>query len=219
MLCYIKMAANRCFTTFTPNQFASDYLSTRRQKTLFNEVNNNIITLNNANPKKKNGFRYNSNFSVRPMGWGEDGETENSCLVFAKDHQLLMDITKGETIYKNQSINCNTINPKQKMDAPVFEAWSGNMYAVNYAKHNVTNVVEFINPPTAVADPSYCIVDPAHVLFDESCPLTGETGYPPEWFRTVDISFNNTTYYTEANQSQTLNGLYYPAGVTFGTHF
>ena len=210
------MAVNRCFTTFNPNQNASDYLNTTRQKTIFKEVNNNIVKLNSANPKKKNGFRYNSNFSVRPMGLELN---ENSCLVFAKDHQLLMDISKGKTIYKNQAINCNTINPEQKMDAPVFEAWSGNLYSVNYAKHNVNNVVEFINPLTAVADPSYCIVDPSHVLFDESCPLTAETGYPPEWFRTVDISFNNTTYYTEANQAQTLNGLYYPAGVTFGTHF
>ena len=206
------MAANRCFTTFTPNQFASDYLNMTRQKALFNEVNNNIIKLNNANPKKKNGFSYNNNFAVRAGG-------ENSCLVFAKNHQLLMDISKGQTIYKNQAINCNTINPTQQMDAPVFEAWSGNLYSVNYAEHKVHNVVEFITPPTAVADPSYCIVDPSHVLFYESCPLTEEAGYPPEWFRTVDISFNSTTYYTEANQAQTLNGLYYPAGVTFGTHF
>lgn len=211
------MAANRCFTTFTPNQFASDYLTTMRQKTIFKEVNNNINKLNNANPKKKNGFRYNSNFSVRSA----DTLGDVSCLVAAKNHQLLLDISKGQTIIKNQSINCNTINPKQKMDAPVFEAWSGNLYSVNYtdhnAIHNVHNVVEFIVPTTATQDPSYCIVDPSHLLFYDSCPLTETTGYPPEWFGVVDISFNKTNYYTEANQSQTLNGLYYPAQVTFGT--
>jgi hypothetical protein len=207
------MATNRCFTTFTPNQFASDYLNTTRQKTLFNEVNKNIIKLNTANPKKKNGFRYNSNFSTIPG----HAEGDASCLVSAKNHQLLMDISKGQTIYKNQSINCNTINPKQKMDAPLFDAWSGNLYSVNYAEHNVNNVVDFITPTTATPDPSFCIVDPSHLLFYDSCPLTELTGFPPEWYWTVDISFNSTNYYTEANQGQILNGLYYPAKVTFGT--
>jgi hypothetical protein len=206
------MAANRCFTTFTPNQFASDYLNTTRQKTLFKEVNNNIIKLNTANPKKKNGFRYNRNFSVTPAG-------QVSCLVSAQNHQLFMDISKGQAIAKNQSINCNTIDPTQKMDAPVFDAWSGNLYSVNYTENNVKNIVEFVVPPVATADPSYCIVDPSHVLFYDSCHLTDLTGFPPQWFSVVDISFNNTAYYTEANQAQTLNGLYYPAKVTFGnTH-
>jgi len=209
------MAANRCFTTFTPNQFASDYLNTTRQKTLFKEVNNNINNLNTANPKKKNGFRYNSNFRVIPT----DAEGHVSCLAAAKNHQLLMDISKGRTINKNQRINCNTINPEQKMDAPLFDAWSGNLYSVNYAEYNVDKVVEFISPTTATADPSYCIVDPSHLLFYDSCHLTELTGFPPQWFSVVDISFNNTAYYTEANQAQSLNGLYYPAKVTFGnTH-
>jgi hypothetical protein len=210
------MAANRCFTTFTPNQFASDYLNTTRQKTLFKELNNNIIKLNTANPKKKNGFRYNRNFSVTPA----DAEGQVSCLVSAQNHQLFMDISKGQAIAKNQSINCNAIDPTQKMDAPVFDAWSGNLYSVNYTENNIKNIVEFVVPPVATADPSYCIVDPSHVLFYESCHLTDVTGFPPQWFSVVDISFNNTTYYTEANQAQTLNGLYYPAKVTFGnTHF
>ena len=207
------MAANRCFTTFTPNQFASDYLNMTRQKALFNEVNNNIIKLNTANPTKKNGFRYNSNFSVNSA---DEAENISGCLVSAKNHQLLMDISKGQTIAKNQSINCNTVNPTQKMNAPVFDAWSGNLYSVNYTEHNVNNVVEFIVPTTATADPSYCIVDPSHLLFYDSCPLTELTGYPPKWTDVVDISFNNTNYFTEANQAQSLNGLYYPAQVMFG---
>jgi len=204
------MAVNRCFTTFTPNQFASDYLNMTRQKTLFKEVNNNINKLNSANPKKKNGFRYNSNFSVTPA---DASQSSSGCLASAKNHQLLMDISKGQTINKNQQINCNTFNPDQKMNAPLFDAWSGNLYAMNYAAHNL---VEFIVPSTASAEPTYCIVDPSHVLFYESCPLTELTGYPPEWVGLVDISFNNTNYFTEANQAQTLNGLHYPATVTFG---
>ena len=200
------MATNRCFTTFTPNQFASDYLNTTRQKTLFQEVNHNIIKLNTANPKKTNGFRYNSNFSVTPA----DAVGDVSCLVSAHNHRLFMDISKGQTIAKNQSINCYAIDPAQKMDAPVFDAWSGNLYSVNYMENNV---IDFITP---APDPSYCIVDPSHVLFYDSCPLTNRSGFPPEWFSVVDISFNNTEYYTEANQAQTLNGLYYPAKVTFG---
>jgi hypothetical protein len=205
------MATNRCFATFTPNQFASDYLNTTRQKTLYREINRNVLKLNNANPKKKNGFSYNSNFITRPME-----NDQSSCLVSAKNHELLLDISKGKAIFNNQSINCNTINPGQKMDAPVYEAWSGNLYSVNYAENNVKNVVDFIDPTSASPDPSYCIVDPSHLLFYEACPLTDLKGYPPEWFDVVDISFNNTTYYTQANQGQIYNGLYFPARVTFG---
>lgn len=200
------MAVNRCFDTFFPNTFSSDYTNTTRQKTVFNEVNNNIIKLGTANPTKKNGFTYNNNFGVRPAG-----EDKKACLAFAKNHQLLLDITKGKTIMKNQTIDCEGVNPKQKMDAPLFDAWSGNLYSVNYSEHNVDNVVDFI-PDTK---PAYCIVDPSHVLFYNSCPLTEQNGYPPQWFDVVDISFNNTNYYIEANRAQILNGLQYPEKVVF----
>jgi len=202
------MASNRCFDTFNPNTFASDYINTVRQKTVFNEVNGNIIKLNNANPQKRNGFTYNSNFGVR------SSQNETGCLAFAKNHQLLLDITKGRTIMKNQNISCpGNINPDQKMDAPVFDAWSGNLYSVNYTEHNVNNVVKFV----ADTDPSFNIVDPSHVLFYDSCHLSHESDYAENWFRTVDISFNNTNYYIEANRAQLLNGLAFPEKVVFGS--
>ena len=203
------MAANRCFATFTPNQSASDYLNTSRQKTIFKEVNRNIIDLNTANPKKSNGFRYNSNFGVRSKNILDD---KVGCLATAKNHQLLLDISKGKAIYNNQHNYCAN-NLTQTMDAPIFEAWSGNLYSVNYSNNNV---VSFISPPNITASPTYCIVDPSHVLFNDNCPFTEMADYPPKWFSVVDISFNTTTYYKEANQAQILNGLYYPAQVTFG---
>jgi len=202
------MAVNRCFDTFTPKQNSSDYRDVRRQKTLFNEVNNNIIKLNNANPQKKNGFSYNSNFGVRSANKGTGAK---GCLAFANNYELLLDITKGKTIIDNQSINCEVVNPFEKMNAPVFDSWSGNLYSVNYNEHDVGVI--------ANVDTKNCVltVDPEHKLFYDACPLSELSGYPPQWFGVVDISFNDTTYYTEANRTQIMNGFNYPELVTFGS--
>jgi hypothetical protein len=214
------MASNRCFNTFIPNTTASDYVNTTRQKTLFNDVNYNVSRFSTANPKKINGSTYNNNFSVR--------NTKNitgvqGCLAFAKDYQLLLDITKGESITSNQNISCGPNAAEHNMDAPLFDAWSGNLYSVNYLEHGAETILGY--------DQANCIyyVDPFNVIFYEGCafngdsnnaydanPLTDITGYPPEWFNVVDISFNNTNYYIEANRAQTLNGFNYPAKVTFG---
>jgi hypothetical protein len=197
---------NRCFDTFTPNMSAKDNTNVRRQQTLFNDVNNNIITLNNANPKKINGFRYNSNFGVRSA---ESDLGNNACLAFANSYDLLLDITKGKTIETNKNINCpGNLDPKQTMDAPVFDAWSGNLYSVNYTEHGVNEVLRY-DPKNRVYQ-----VDPLNELFYDPCP---ESGKPPEWFHSVDISFNNTDYYIEANRAQLLHGLRYPEKVVFGT--
>uniref|UniRef100_A0A6C0II60 Uncharacterized protein n=1 Tax=viral metagenome TaxID=1070528 RepID=A0A6C0II60_9ZZZZ len=202
------MAINRCFDTFIPVTNASDYLNTTRQKTLFNEVNNNVNRFNTANPKKLNGSTYNKNFSVSQTN---NVEGVKGCLVFANNYQLLLDITKGETIVTNQNISCDG-NTNERMNAPVFDAWSGNLYSVNYAQHDVGNILQY--------DQTNCIydVDPDHLLFYNSCPLTDLTDYPPEWFNVVDISFNNTAYYIEANRAQILNGFNYPEKVIFGNN-
>ena len=201
------MATNRCFDTFIPNTTASDYVNTTRQKTLFKDVNYNVTHFSTANPKKKNGSTYNNNYSVR--------ETNNvngvqGCLAFAKDYQLLLDITKGETILANQNISCGSTNATHKMDAPVYDAWSGILYSVDYLKHGVDNILNY--------DYNNCVlhIDPSNKLFYDGCPLTDLTGYPPEWFNVVDISFNNTNYFIEANRAQILNGFNYPSKVIFG---
>ncbi len=214
------MAINRCFDTFTPVANSSDYLNTTRQKTLFNEVNYNVNKFNTANPKKLDGFTYNKNFSVRQNTYAESLDGIKGCLAFANNYELLLDITKGQTIKANQNISCDG-NTNKKMDAPVFDAWSGNLYSVNYSNldniyPNNPPIIEFTNniPST---DPSYCIVDPSHVLFYNPCPLSNSIGYKPEWFNVVDISFNNTAYYIEANRAQILNGFNYPETVVFGS--
>jgi hypothetical protein len=207
------MAVNRCYDTFTPNKTSSDYMNYTRQSTIFNEVNRNITKLGTANPKKKNGFRYNSNFGVR-------GNKDNNtgCLAFSNNYDLLLDITKGKTINNNENFNCNGEIPagQVNMNAPIFNAWSGNLYSVDYSKLIQPGEESIV---LATYDPSYCVidVDPSHVLFYDSCPLTESNGYPPKWFQTVDISFNDTTYYKEANQDQIYHGLNYPEKVTFGT--
>ena len=201
------MAINRCFDTFNPVTNSSDYVNTTRQKTIFNEVNYNVNRFKNANPKKVNGYTYNNNFAVRESN---NDQGVQGCLAFAKDYQLLLDITKGQTITANQNISCNG-DETYKMDAPVFESWSGNFYSVNYAEHDVGTILQF--------DQENCVlnIDPDLELFYTACSLTNVDGYPPEWFNVVDISFNNTNYYVEANRAQILNGFNYPEKVVFGT--
>jgi len=209
------MSANRCLTIFNPNTYSSDYINTIRQKTLFNEVNNNIIKLNNANPEKGNGYNYNSNFGVRPAN---KKEGDKGCLAFAKNHELLLDITKGKTIMNNQSLGCINNDTKITPNIPVYESWCANLYSVNYNEHNVPNAVVY--PPDlvySIFDASYSIVDPSYLLFSNACHLSHDKSYPPTWFSTVDISFNNTSYYIEANRAQILNGLQFPEKVVFGT--
>ena len=109
------------------------------------------------------------------------------------------------------------------MDAPIFDAWSGNLYSVNYLNNGVKTILGYDEPNGVF------YIDPSNVLFYEGCslyddqnnaydanPLTDITGYPPEWYNVVDISFNNTNYYIEANRAQILNGFNYPAKVVFG---
>jgi hypothetical protein len=214
------MASNRCFDTFIPNTTASDYVNITRQKTLFNDVNYNMTLFSTANPDKKNGYTYNNNFSVRNT---DNSNGVKGCLAVTKNYELLLDITKGESIMSNKNISCNPDASEHKMDAPLFDAWSGNMYSVNYSKHGVNTILGY--------DVNNCVyhVDPSNLLFYEGCafngdsnnaydanPLTEITGYPPEWFNVVDISFNNTNYYVEANQAQLLNGFNFPAKVLFG---
>ena len=152
------MASNRCFDTFIPNTSASDYVNIARQKTLFNDVNYNINHFSTANPKKMNGSTYNNNFLVR--------ETNNvsgiqGCLVSAKDYKLLLDITKGESIIVNQNISCLPNTGDNKMDAPVFDSWSGNLYSVNYLENGVDNILgyDFNN--------HIYYVDPLNYLFSD----------------------------------------------------
>jgi hypothetical protein len=214
------MASNRCFDTFIPNTSASDYVNTTRQKTLFNDVNYNVNRFSTANPKKTNGYTYNNNFSVR--------ETNNlsgiqGCLASAKDYKLLLDITKGESIIANNNISCQPNTGDNEMYASVFDSWSGNLYSVNYLQNGADNILGY-----DVNNDIY-YVDPLNYLFYDGCsfnvdfnnaydanPLTDTTGYPPEWFNVVDISFKNTDYYVEANRAQILNGFDYPANVVFG---
>lgn len=215
------MASNRCFDTFTPNTSASDYVNTTRQKTLFNDVNNNVNRFSTANPKKTNGSTYNNNFSVR--------NTNNvvgiqGCLSSAKDYKLLLDITKGESIISNQNVSCVPNTGDNKMIAPVFDSWSGNLYSVNYLKNGVDDSILEYDETNDIYR-----VDPFNYLFYDGCafnvdfnnaydanPLTDVIGYPPEWFNVVDINFKNTNYYIEANRAQKLHGFNYPAKVVFG---
>lgn len=204
------MAVNRCFDTFNKNKSSSDYANIRRQKTLYIEINKNINCLNTGNPVKRDSFNYNNNFGIISSS---DESKYNSCLATAKSYDLLLDITKGKNL-----VNSHCGNTDSVAIPPKYDSWSGNLFSVNYKDNSVDNVVNTQN----ATDPSYNIVDPSYSLFyndykNNECPLTELSGYPPNWLKVVDISFNNTSYYKEAQKARLLYNFNYPEKVTFGS--
>jgi len=219
------MASNRCFNTYnTTIQNASDYSTALRQKTIYTNIASNMSLEQNANPVKKNGVQYNDSFSVMPLI-----ENANAgCLINAKNYELLLDATKGKHLYDaSQGLN----NKDTKINTN--ESWAGNLFSVNYAEKGINVVVDtsynapnpnkIIYPqPISASDAdlsfnnSYpgVIVDPSYQIFYNSCLSSFNNGKNP-WLHLVDVSFNETSYYQEAKQSDPFYNISYPEKVIF----
>jgi hypothetical protein len=219
------MANNRCFTTYnTTIQNASDYSTSIRQKTIYTNIASNMHLDGNANPVKLNGVRFNDNFSVMPI----IGNKNAGCLVNAKNYELLLDATKGKHLY-DASLGINT----QKTKLNTNESWAGSLFSVNYSENGVNVVVDtsynasnpnkIIFPQTisaCAADLSFnntypgIIVDPSYQLFYNPCLSMFNNGKNP-WLHLVDVSFNETSYYKEALQSDPYYNISFPEKVIF----
>jgi hypothetical protein len=217
------MAKNRCFNTSNNTiQTASDYSIALKQKTLYSNVAQNMNLVGNANPLKKDGIYYNNNFGVVPL----TSNTSAGCLINSQSYDLLLNVTKGQSLYNAANDN---INGFASVDTPLNsnEAWAGNLFSINYSTNGINVVVDtsynagnknkIIYPQTISAydadlsfNTSYpgVIVDPSYLLFYDPCLIN-------PWLPLVDVGFNNTNYYQAAVKNNPFSNFSYPQKVIF----
>ena len=220
------MSANRCFgSSNKSNSTSSDYTIANKQKTIFTGIVNQV----NSPTKfvKSNGQSYNKNFKI------------NNCneLTSSKSYDLLLDVTKGRRIANPllPTSNGATIGTSSN------EAWSGNLYSINYNKKGIDNVVDtsynagndniiiFPMTQTAIdADSSWnglypgVMVDPSYQLFYDACSLRNNNGNGNVWRNNLvdmslsNIDFTQNNYYKQHTlNSQKLYGMNFPEKVNF----
>jgi hypothetical protein len=175
------MAKNRCFDSFNKNISASERSSEKRNTTIYNELYKNIDQLDTANPTKSNGYKYNKNSSITQCNI-HSGKVDTSI-----SYDIKTSIEQGaELIYP------------QIISTPKYENWCGNLYSVDYSRHDVNNVVQ--------ADPSFSdiIIDPSYILFYNECDLYYKNiNKPEQWTSVVDLNFQDTVYAKQANNTFT----------------
>jgi hypothetical protein len=219
------MASNRCFTTSNKTiQNASDYSTSIKQQTIYKDVAQNMSSSQSGNPKKNDGNYYNNNFGVI----SSSNTNTNGCLVNAKNYELLLDVTKGQSLYNaNNGINQESEYVHEN------DAWAGNLFSVNYNEKGVNVVVDtsynggnankviYPQPITASAadlsaNTSYpgVIVDPSYMIFYEPC-LSSFNDNKNSWMHLVDVSFNTTNYYQTAVKNNPFSKFSYPQQVIF----
>jgi hypothetical protein len=86
---------------------SSDYITTKRQRSIYREVTENAKLINSTNPSKENGKQYNKSFNILPPLNEPIGNCSGCCLKTARNYALLTDYTKGRT-YQNWL--CNKTN-------------------------------------------------------------------------------------------------------------
>ena len=102
---------NRCFNTYnTTKMTGSDYIKSKKRKTIFNA--SRTIAIGNSNIPagylvKQNNAIYNGPIYINP---NTSTSTSNGCLIGAKSYELLYDVIKGKPADTLQ-FNNNIINP------------------------------------------------------------------------------------------------------------
>jgi hypothetical protein len=174
------MATNRCFDSFNTVLDAGERSSQKRDTAIYNEIRKNVTTLHTGNPIKKNGFKYNQNSIINPTC-----DISSGYVSVAGSFELRNNIKQGAELLYPQSVS-----------TPKYETWCGNLYAVEYTKYGVKNVVQ------ADASFSNIIIDPSYLLFYSGCDIYYENiNKPEQWTSVVDLSFQNTFYAREANNT------------------
>jgi hypothetical protein len=211
------MAGNKCFDNFALNNSSSDYVNRLRQTTIYHNWACKSYTTGDTNPVKKNGYQYNDNFGITKITNVQEG-----CLKFAKNYQLLLDITKG-SVFVNDAVN-NSFDSYQ-------DSLSGNFYSIDYSNNGVNVVVDtsynagnankIIFPMTqsqTTAQTNWTglypgvVVDPSYTIFNDNCSKSNNKN---SWNRLVKIGFQHTYLYKKALESGPLNGFSYPSQVKF----
>lgn len=73
---------------------SSDYITIKKQKTIYTELKNNLANNNTPNPIKLNGNDYNNNIIVYDASC--NSFSTHSCIKFAKSFDLLLNYSKGK---------------------------------------------------------------------------------------------------------------------------
>jgi len=216
------MSTNRCFETLqTTIVNGSDHTNTRRQKTIYVEMQHNSAK-NGPNPVKKNGARYNHNFISKHFKAVPNtlNIPENQYrLASAKNYELLLDITKGKRLANTIK---NVGNNRYKM-------WGGNVMQVDYTNslpikevswkkltdHSSSNSI-YIATNSAITI-SNELVDPQQKIFYAPCYFS-TPGQTPPWIKNTTTKtpiFRNTYYYLQGANADPLRGMSYPEEIYF----
>ena len=234
------MSTNKCFENLNTTVVdGSDRINALRQKTIYKELQNNSMA-GAPNPIKKTGYRYNENFKTAALH-SQDGGGIKYELSSAKNHELLLDITKGKRF----------ANPILNVGHDRYKIWGGNVMDVSYGdkismafvrytkSYNMEdlagvsgeNNIIFIpytpeglsencayNADAAQTTPTkiqYDIVDPLHNIFYTPCYFSGPAHIPP-WIKTTvskTPAFRDSYYYLQGARANPLAGFAFPQKV------
>ena len=192
---------------------SSDRIHSLRQKTIYLEIKNNS-TKHSPNPQKKNGVRYNSNFRTKRMTTQDSSHTY--FLSSAKNHTLLLDITKGKRFS----------NPIKNIGSNRYKIWGGNIMQINYRDKTPSKTFSFTQPSDVVATPLDHtmlsnkivseIVDPDNNILHSGCPT--KINAVSSWIQNVVSPHpvhKDTHYYLKGTQADPLRGMSYPEKINF----
>jgi hypothetical protein len=218
------MSTNKCFENLNTTVVdGSDRINAIRQKTIYKELQNNAMA-GAPDPIKNTGYRYNENFKTIALQ-STEGEIKYE-LSSAKNHELLLDITKGKrfanpilnvghTRYKNWGGNVMNVRYEEKITPLMFvkyqtvdnteETGSGNVVYIPLTSDER-------NTPTPI---KYDIVDPCHNVFYNPCYFSGPAHIPP-WINTTvtkSPAFRDSYYYLQAARANPLAGFSFPQKV------
>lgn len=87
------MANTRCFDSYNAKLSASDLSREKKQKTIYNEIRQNVQQFNTGNPVKKDGNQYNKNTKVNSTCDISSGYVE-----FAESYVILENVNQGAVL-------------------------------------------------------------------------------------------------------------------------
>jgi len=200
------MSSFRCFNNnINYNTTSSDYISEKKNKTIFNNTQKSID--NNANViKKNNGYNYNE-IRINDAG----------CLGSAPDYNTLLSVTKGRYLCNpilegNFTYNINEANL-------IAVDISGYCSVIPYVDDNSCNTI--IYPPTTSSgiyqniSGDGIVIDPCNNIFYTGCEY--DKTYNENIVR-LNVNESNNLLYKQIESNFKLNHFNYPKKFSFLSH-
>jgi hypothetical protein len=234
------MSTNKCFENLNTTVVdGSDRINAIRQKTIYKELQNNAMA-GAPDPIKNTGYRYNENFKTIALQ-STEGEIKYE-LSSAKNHELLLDITKGKRFanpilnvghdrYKIWGGNVMNVSYRDKSSPLLLVKYKKlcNMEEMNTEEGNDTNVIYIPYTQSGIGKDSMCytdgpestktiiynIIDQYHNVFYTPCYFSGPAHIPP-WIKTTvskTPAFRDSYYYLQGARANPLAGFAFPQKV------